>query len=555
MWQRATIASDGTHHLVDGHAIYATRFHRVQKYHPPGLAPVVDASGAFHITADGKAAYSARFLEAWGFYEGRAAVQDRRGWFHILADGQELTPDRFNWCGNFQSGRCTVRAQSGHYFHITESGTPAYVERYCYAGDFRDGLAVIRCPERGLCTHIDLNGRRVHDQWFIDLDVFHKGYARARDRSGWFHVDTLGQALTCSRYAEVEPFYNGQARVLTHDGEYQVVDEQGHALASVGTHPHDRFHQVSALLVGNWRTDTIAAAVALGVLDRLPAHCAELAGAIAVPEDSLSRLLGALWELGLVNRGDGGLWEATPTGRLLDRNTAPNLADAAIEFGGPLRDCWGRLEEAIRSAHWRPESVFASAASDPDRINGFQRMLAAYAQHDYYGIARLLPFHGARTIVDIAGGIGVLATMIAKQFPTADVLVLERPEICKLAAECHIHPRVQYVNGDILDRWPMRTDGFVMSRVLHDWNDDDALRILKQARAAMSPSGTGVILDIVLDGATPFGRLCDLHLMVVTGGRERTLDQIGDLVREAGFRLVRVESTPSIVSAVVVEAV
>ncbi|MBL9030100.1 MAG: methyltransferase domain-containing protein [Phycisphaerae bacterium] len=555
MWQRSSIAPDGTHHLLDGEPMYAMRFNRVQKYHAPGLAPVVDASGAFHIATDGKAAYPARFLQAWGFYEGRAAVQDQRGWFHILADGRDLTPERFDWCGNFQNGRCTVREHSGLYFHITESGKPAYPERYLYAGDFRDGSAVIRCTESGLCTHINPDGRRVHNQWFIDLDVFHKGYARARDRSGWFHVDTRGRPLTHRRYAEVEPFYNGQARVLTHDGEYQVVNERGHVLASVGRHPHDRFHQVSALLVGNWSTDTIAAAVSLGVFDRLPARCAELAGAIAAPEDSVMRLLGALWELGLVDRREGGLWEATPTGQLLDRRATFNLADAATEYGGPLRGCWSRLGEAIRSPQWRPLDVFASAATDPDRTRGFQRMLAIYAQHDYSEIARMLPFQEARTIVDVAGGTGVLASMIADQFPAADVVVLERPEVCELACAGRTHPRVRFVSGDLFDLWPVRADGFVMSRVLHDWNDDDARRILRHARAAMSPGGTGVIIEMLLDDATPFGRLCDLHLMAVTGGRERTLDQIGGLVQEAGFRVMRVEPTPSIVSTVVVEAV
>lgn len=235
MWQRSVVAPDGTHHRIDGLEMYAAKFQRVQKFHEPGLAPVVDASGAYHITDDGKAAYSSRFLQAWGFYEGRAAAQDQRGWLHVLADGQELTRDRHDWCGNFQEGRCTVRSHGGHYFHITKAGRPVYAERYRFAGDYRDGSAVVRCAASGLCTHIDYDGHRVHGQWYLDLDVFHKGYARARDRSGWFHVDATGRPATQQRYAEIEPFYNGQARVLTHEGEYQIVDERGRVILSVGT--------------------------------------------------------------------------------------------------------------------------------------------------------------------------------------------------------------------------------------------------------------------------------------------------------------------------------
>lgn len=555
MWRQSTIAPDGTHHRVDGREMYAARFHRVQKYHEPGLAPVVDASGAFHIAADGEAAYATRFLQTWGFYEGRAAVQDQRGWFHILTDGRALTDDRYDWCGNFQNGRCAVRLHSGQYFHINDVGAPAYPERYLYAGDFRDGSAVIRCPERGLCTHVDPDGRHIHGHWFIDLDVFHKGYSRARDRSGWFHVDTTGQPISPHRYAEVEPFYNGQARVLTHDGEFQVVDERGRVLATVGRVPYDRFHQLSAAMVGHWRTDAIAEAVSLGVFEHLPARSAELAVAIAASENSLSRLLGGLWELGLVERQEGGLWNATPTGTLLVRRSAPNLADAAIEYGGPLRECWSRLREAVKSPRWRPPDVFAAAASDPDRLAAFQRMLEAYAQHDYADVARLLPFQGARTIVDVAGGTGVLARMLADRLPAMDVVVLERPEVCELAGTGSFHPRVRFVSGDLFQPWPVRADGFVMSRVLHNWSDDDARRILRHARSAVAAGSTGVILEMLLDGATPYGRLCDLHLMVVTGGRERTVEQFGALARETGFRFVRVEPGSAIVSAIVLEAV
>ncbi len=555
MWQRSTIAPDGTHHLLDGKPMYPMRFLRVQKYHAPGLAPVIDASGAYHITADGHAAYPARFQQAWGFYEGRAAVMDNQGWFHILPDGRPLTADRFAWCGNFQLRRCVVRDHAGRYFHITDSGTPAYPDTYLYAGDFRDGYAVVRCPERGLCTHIDTRGHQVHNQWFIDLDVFHKGYARARDRSGWFHIDLNGRPLTDRRYAEVEPFYNGQARVLTHDGEYQVVDEQGCVLAVVGSHPLDRFHQVSKLLVGNWRTDTIAAAVSLGVFDHLPARCSELARAIATPDDSLARLLGALWELGLVDRRDNGLWHSTPAGQLLDRRSSLNLVDAAAEYGGPLRERWTHLPEALRSKRWRPSDVFASAAGDPDRLKRIHGMLAAYALHDFSGIVSLLPFQGARTIVDVAGGTGVLASMIADRFPTADVVVLERPEVCELASADCSNPRVRFLSCDLFDTWPVHADAIVMSRVLHDWNDDDAGRILLNARAAVSRGAKGVIVEMLLDDTTPFGRLCDIHLLITTGGRERTCTQLGDILRTTGFRLVSVEPTDSIVNCIIIEAI
>ena len=225
-WQDFTIAPDQTHHLKGGSAAYEARFEAVLKFHAPGLAPVQDASGAYHIFPTGRAAYKERYLRTFGFYEGRAAVQSHDGWFHIQAPGKPLYSQRYAWCGNYQAGRCTVRCFAGLYVHLLLDGQAAYPERYRYAGDYRDGIAVVQ-REDGLHTHINLAGQQVHQRWFLDLDVFHKGYARARDEGGWHHIDMKGRPVYGRRFAAIEPFYNGQARVEGFDGSLCVIDQAG----------------------------------------------------------------------------------------------------------------------------------------------------------------------------------------------------------------------------------------------------------------------------------------------------------------------------------------
>lgn len=120
----------------------------------------------------------------------------------------------------------TVRNSSGSYLHLTHDLAPAYAAGWRYAGDFRHGIAVVQ-GEDGRSTHIDRDGHLVHGRWFNDLDVFHKGFARARDSRGWMHVDRSGEPLYSRRLAAVEPFYNGQARVEHHDGDREIIDEHG----------------------------------------------------------------------------------------------------------------------------------------------------------------------------------------------------------------------------------------------------------------------------------------------------------------------------------------
>ena len=112
------------------------------------------------------------------------------------------------------------------FIALQPNGKPAYQACYGYAGDYRDGIAVVQ-GENGLHTHINLCGEPVHGHWFLDLDVFHKGYARARDTAGWHHIDLQGYPIYARRFAAVEPFYNGQARVEDFDGSLLVIDQEG----------------------------------------------------------------------------------------------------------------------------------------------------------------------------------------------------------------------------------------------------------------------------------------------------------------------------------------
>jgi hypothetical protein len=125
-----------------------------------------------------------------------------------------------------------VRGTHGRYRHVDRHGDHVGAHVWAYAGDFRDGAAVVQGDD-GLSTHVDLTGALTHGRWFLDLDVFHKGFARARDADGWTHVDAGGAAAYARRFAMVEAFYNGQARVERFDGGLEVIDPRGSRLVEL----------------------------------------------------------------------------------------------------------------------------------------------------------------------------------------------------------------------------------------------------------------------------------------------------------------------------------
>jgi len=557
-WHDISIASDGTHHARNGTPLYVERFDEVLKYHAPGLAPVLRLSQwdseAWHIDTAGRPAYGQRFLRTFGFYEGRAVVVDGRGWGHILPDGSQLCAERYDWCGNFQGGRCTVRAVGGSYHHVDPEGRAVYAARWRYAGDFRDGVAVVQ-GDNGQSSHIDLTGDFVHEHWFLDLDVFHKSYARARDADGWLHVDRVGKPIYARRFAAVEPFYNGQARVERFDGGLEIVDERGRTAVELRPALRSEFASLSDDLVGFWRTAAIAAAVELGVFEALPARVESIARSCAMPLYSAGRLLRALCELRLVVK-EGSRWAATRRGRHLRRDDPLTLADAAGEYASHFVDKWRELPDALQAVpRWDAENVFYEVAADPERTVGHHRMLRSYARHDYPAVAAILPLRGDEELIDAGGGVGVLAGLLAERHPAVRVTVLDREEVvAQLAVSPGLGGRVTGLAKSLFKPWGITADAIVMSRILHDWRDELALMALEHAREALSLGGRLFIVEMVLKENEASGGLCDLHLMMASGGRERSASGYAALLDQAGFSVVDTLRPPALPSVIVAEA-
>jgi len=544
-WRHLRPAPDATHHTLEGRPVYDARFDEVLAFHEPGLAPVRRGREAWHIDTRGLAAYSRRFHRTFGFYEGRAAVVDGQGWRHILPDGTDLYPERYAWCGNFQGHRCAVRDSEGLYLYLTPEGRPASGSRWRYAGDYREGIAVVQ-DGSGLSTHVDIKGVPLHGRGFLDLDVFHKGFARAREAKGWTHVDRRGLPISPRRFAMVEPFYNGQARVERFDGGLEVIDETGRTVVETRPAQRSEFAALSEDLVGTWKTDAIASAVTLGVFDALPASTPELAARCGLPLERAGRLLRALGELRLVRGGTAGPWEPTARGEFLRSSHPLTLADAALEYAGPLRERWRDLPQALRAESWHPENLFRQVETSDVRRAPHHRMLRSYALHDYLPLLPQIPVTAGQTVVDAGGGTGALAALLASRHPDAQIMVLDLPGVVAELRASPVNAQVLGMGADLFEPWPVTADTVLLARVLHDWDDSWAARLLRHARAALRPGGKLIVLELLLDEESHGGGLCDLHLLAETGGKERTRRQFEQLFSQAGWRLERVEPTPAL---------
>ena len=162
-----------------------------------------------------------------------------------------------------------------------------------------------------------------------------------------------------------------------------------------------------------------------------------------------------------------------------------------------------------------------------------------------------MDFGAHDAVLDAGGGAGELTFALLCAYPGLTGTVMDRPEVIADAAPpVDIGDRCRFVPGDLFLEWPVRCDAVALARVLHDWPDDAALHILRRAREAMPKGGTLYVVEVALDESSADGGLLDLHMLVTTGGRERTERQFADLLAAAGFELLDVTPTASVSSVI-----
>jgi len=563
------ISDDETHHLYRGAPLYTTRFTRVMSFHHPGIAAVEDENGAYHIKLDGNPLYSKRFEKAFGFYEGKAAVKDNSGWFHIDASGDPIYKERYEWVGNFQEGRCVVET-NGKYFHIRSDGLRAYPQSYRYAGDYKYGIAVVY-KENGLATHIDKNGKEIHGKEYIELGVFHKGYAVARDKDGFFHISKNGIPLYKMRYEWVEPFYNNRAFARKHDGTLVILDEETLAETPIrdtnNTYCKELARErIKKKLVGYWDTQILYCIAKTEILDRIKegANTKEmLSQTTNIPKESIQMLLDIMKVWGLITYKENNV-EISTSGDMLTEGADGSLKYAAIMWGEEHYNVMSKLLDALRSQKPQFEDVFGKPffeyiKAHPKTHVIYNNAMREYAL-DYSKLIKQLPLSGIKTLLDVGGGTGILISEIMRHHKNIEKGILfDLPEVISQAQKLVEEDvkKIEFVKGDFFkDKLP-KSDAIIMSRVLHDWDNEHAKKILLQINKALPIEGRLFILEMIVPDEvdSDFGITLNFNLLVTVGGHERNKEEFISLLENTGFKLIEVIPSDEIISILVCKKV
>ena len=327
-------------------------------------------------------------------------------------------------------------------------------------------------------------------------------------------------------------------------------------------------HTCLNLMIRGFQVSRMIRLVAdLEIADKLPPEescgVGDLAVLSGVQTMPLLRVLRALSSFGIFCIDAAGSVAHTPLSLLLRADADRSLRPAAVTLAA--RGSWGAWSELDAALHgavphrkaWNT-SRFEYLRDHPVEGRNFDALMGSDPGNRHEAVAVAYDFCAASSIADIGGGNGALLRTILERNPRPRGIVFDREDVIDaIASDLHEGGRIETVAGDFFAEVPSGADIYLLVRVLHDWPDDDCIRILRTCRQAMHASSRLLVIEQILEPDPAQGEsmdyLSDMQMMAMFGSaRERTRDEFAGLLNAAGFELTRVIPTAS--PACVVEA-
>lgn len=322
------------------------------------------------------------------------------------------------------------------------------------------------------------------------------------------------------------------------------------------------------LLLAPIACQAIGTVARLGVADQFtgdPLTTTTIAELVGANADHLRRVLRVLADVGMFTPAGPDAWGITPMGELLRSNIAGSMRHMAIiqtdhahwSSTGRMFDCVTTGQPQATAALGEP--IWEYYQKNPEDADSFSKAMANVSAMAMEHVLAHYDFSGARTIVDVGGAYGALLAAILREEPEPAGILFDLPHVVAQADQIlgDVSPRVSKVGGSFLDGELPAGDLYTLKHILHDWNDETCLTILRAIRRAMNPGAKLLVVEFHVpdENATgPVIRL-DLLMMVVLDGKERTQAEFADLFARAGLRLTRTIPTPSPFVLIEAEAV
>jgi hypothetical protein len=332
----------------------------------------------------------------------------------------------------------------------------------------------------------------------------------------------------------------------------------------------DHVHQeVMDMILGYWVSQTIRAIADLSIADHLKSGgltADEIADREGAAVETTFRLLRAGVGLGLITVGADGRFYSTDGLDTLRRDAPRSLRSIALSFTDPeVLQSWNGFVTSVRNGDRQPDGAaepqfYAHLTENPEAAERFSAAMASATSCWSHNIAEVIDTTKVQRAVDVGGANGTLVRLLQRANATLQAVIFDEPAVIAWAqsdvARSGFSDRTVLVGGDFFKSVPPG-DLYLLKFILHNWNDQQCIEILRQCRRAALPGARIAIIEFIVGDLTDPGRMAtldDLAMLAVLGGRSRSLDEFDGLLTAAGLRRISVRPTTypqSVIEAVV----
>ena len=296
----------------------------------------------------------------------------------------------------------------------------------------------------------------------------------------------------------------------------------------------------------------------LGIADLLrdkALNCEELASPAGVVPGALYRLLRTLSTAEVVSESQDHRFTLGPLGEALRSDAPGSMRAWAIFSGEPFYlQAWEQIVHSIQTGqsaweHVHKMPIFEYIRQHPEAARIFDQAMTSLSAGEAPAIIEAYDFVGIRKLTDIGGGQGLMLRTILRSHPKMAGVLFDRPDALlgtqELLVQEGLADRCEVVPGDFFQAVPEGASAYLLKYVIHDWDDERSVIILRNCRRAMTSDAKLLLVETVVPapGESHFAKLQDLEMMVIAGAQERTVEEYGRLLERAGFRLLRVVPT------------
>lgn len=322
---------------------------------------------------------------------------------------------------------------------------------------------------------------------------------------------------------------------------------------------------LAQMVMGSFIAQAVSVAAKLGIADLLkekPMHVSDLARETETHERSLYRLLRTLASVGVFEETDPKVFGLTPLAEPLRADAQGSMRDAAIFMGEDWHwRVYGEMLYSVQTGKpaWgrvHGDEVFEYFGKNPEQAEIFNRAMTNLSLSAVPAVVEAYDFSGINTLADVAGGHGLLLAGVLKANPELKGLLFDLPSVLEgapaLLEKEGVANRIELARGNFFESVTAGADAYMMKHIIHDWDDERCVQILRNIHKAMNDRGKLLIIEMVVPaGNEPhFGKIQDMEMLVSPGGIERTEEEYRGLLSQAGFKLTRIVPTRSPLSIV-----